>query len=260
MRIIRSFGSVANIPSKPNLRRAYGVPDSGPTDVLSYKIALALGADPEQVVEVTGGGLEIAVEAPTWFVAIGAEGETVVDGEIRPHRNGRFLVQKSLLVAAPLRGWVTYLAPATRSGDLSLGHPSSVDEAGPLRISPSPDGHSQADLIACEWTISLDSDRRGTRLNGAKLSASEQGPSEMAVPGLVQLPPGGAPIILGPAGPTVGGYAKLGVLIAPDQSALAQKSPGTVVSFSSVTWEEAEQVESAFEAALNETAARLSWL
>ncbi|MBL8049241.1 MAG: hypothetical protein JNJ45_11240 [Chthonomonas sp.] len=260
MNLVSALGLTTWIePTRPN-RRAFGVPDGGPLDAVSFRIATALAGSRSKVLEVVGAPVELAFDEPTWVAIAGAEGALTIDGLSRSHRNGRHRVQRSLVLAAPTHGWVTYVALASKLGALALGHPETLDHSTPLRMTPSPDDLDQSDVVGREWTVSITSDRRGWRLEGDAAQGGPQGESEMAIPGLVQLPPGGKPIVLGPDGPTVGGYAKLGVLLPSDRFALAQKRPGTPVQLASVTWEEARQAESTFEAALNETTARLAWL
>ncbi len=82
------------------------------------------------------------------------------------------------------------------------------------------------------WTVSPQSDRVGYRLSGEAL-AHEIGEliSEPVIPGTIQVPENGQPIITMRDGPTVGGYAKLGVVDERDISWLAQVRPGRDVRF-----------------------------
>src|SRR5690606_21614570 len=63
------------------------------------------------------------------------------------------------------------------------------------------------------WKISARSDRTGYRLEGepiAELNVSI--PSEPVLPGSIQVPPDGLPIVTMRDGPTVGGDPKLGLI------------------------------------------------
>ena len=64
-------------------------------------------------------------------------------------------------------------------------------------------------------------------------------PSEPACPGAIQVPDAGAPIVLMPDGPTVGGYPKIAVVISADLGILAQAQPGAVPRFTLVSLDEA---------------------
>ena len=66
--------------------------------------------------------------------------------------------------------------------------------------------------------------------------------------GTIQVPPSGSPIILGPDGPTVGGYAKLGAVCRADWDRLGQLKPGDKVSFPKVSVDEARELWHEYEA------------
>jgi len=87
-------------------------------------------------------------------------------------------------------------------------------------------------FFAQAWTVSPQSDRVGYRLSGEAL-AHQTGEllSEPVIPGTIQVPDNGQPIVTMRDGPTVGGYAKLGVLDERDISWLAQVQPGRQVRF-----------------------------
>jgi biotin-dependent carboxylase-like uncharacterized protein len=96
-------------------------------------------------------------------------------------------------------------------------------------------------LVSGGYTVSAASDRMGYRLEGAALTHSGPAslPSEPACPGAIQIPDGGAPIVLMPDGPTVGGYPKLAVVITADLGVMAQQTPGTRPRFERVTLDQA---------------------
>jgi antagonist of KipI len=104
------------------------------------------------------------------------------------------------------------------------------------------DAASQRALLAAEFRIGTDSNRVGYRLEGAKLALRE--PLEMVsagvVPGTVQLPPGGTPIVLMAEAPTVGGYPRIAYLAEVDLPRLAQRRPGERVRFTQVSPEAAQ--------------------
>ncbi|WP_158549203.1 biotin-dependent carboxyltransferase family protein [Lysobacter silvisoli] len=77
-----------------------------------------------------------------------------------------------------------------------------------------------------EWRVHPASNRQGLRLDGDALDAlSASGLSEPVAPGTLQLPPDGRPIVLLADAQTVGGYARLGHVIAADLPRLAQLQP-----------------------------------
>ena len=104
----------------------------------------------------------------------------------------------------------------------------------PIRYRPS--AHPAASALARRsWTISASSNRQGLRLQGDALPApGGDGVSEPVAPGTIQLPADGCPIVLLADAQTVGGYAKLGHVIAADLPRLAQCVPGQPLHFAPV--------------------------
>jgi biotin-dependent carboxylase-like uncharacterized protein len=88
-------------------------------------------------------------------------------------------------------------------------------------------------LESFSWTIDSASNRSGIRFAGPMLERRQgELPSEAMIPGAVQLPPSGLPIVLGPDGGTTGGYPVIGVVLQSGLDALAQRRPGDPVRFS----------------------------
>lgn len=90
-----------------------------------------------------------------------------------------------------------------------------------------------------EAKVSLNSNRVGIRLEGPKLKAGEEQLSEPACPGAIQVTNDGSLIILGPDGPTIGGYRKVGVVCCADLDALGQLRPGDEIFIEAIDREEA---------------------
>jgi antagonist of KipI len=82
-----------------------------------------------------------------------------------------------------------------------------------------------------EYRIHSQSDRMGIRLEGEPLEASNVQRSVPTLPGVVQIPGSGLPIILGPEGPTTGGYAQIGILSRTSWTILAGTRPGSKIRF-----------------------------
>jgi len=94
-----------------------------------------------------------------------------------------------------------------------------------------PEGVRQR-FFAGPWRVSARSDRTGYRLSGEPLLVpSVSLPSEPVMPGSIQVPPSGEPIVTGYDGPTVGGYPKLGLIDSVHLSWLLQCRPGQDVRF-----------------------------
>lgn len=100
---------------------------------------------------------------------------------------------------------------------------------------------SQAAFWQGEWTITPQSDRYGYRLAGEALQpvAPMEMRSHGIVPGVVQVPPDGQPIVqMRDAQPT-GGYPKIGTVIEADLWRLGQAPIGSRIRFIETSWGEA---------------------
>lgn len=131
-------------------------------------------------------------------------------------------------LAAVGRAWPAGTAP----------HPASVH--GPVRFVPGPDTARLADgaadaFAAAAWTVLPASDRMGLRLDGPPLGPGSEILSHPLVPGAVQVPSGGLPLVLLADGPTLGGYPVVGVVARADLPRLGQLRPGDGVRFEPVS-------------------------
>jgi len=109
-------------------------------------------------------------------------------------------------------------------------------------------------LLGSEYTVSLDSDRMGYRLEGPALKHRE-GPdivSDANPSGAIQVPGDGMPTVLLADRGTTGGYAKIATVIGADLARLAQAVPGQTVAFQAVSVGEAHQALAEIEAILKD--------
>jgi len=83
-------------------------------------------------------------------------------------------------------------------------------------------------FLSDPWRVGATSDRAGCRLEGEPLRHA--GPAEILsdgmVPGSIQVPPDGRPIVMMADGPTTGGYPKIATVVTADLPLLAQLVPG----------------------------------
>jgi KipI family sensor histidine kinase inhibitor len=90
------------------------------------------------------------------------------------------------------------------------------------------DAEAIARFLGDPWHVSAASDRVGCRLGGEPLRRA--GPAEILsdgmVPGSIQVPPDGQPIVMMADGPTTGGYPKIATVVTADLPLLAQLVPG----------------------------------
>jgi biotin-dependent carboxylase-like uncharacterized protein len=104
-----------------------------------------------------------------------------------------------------------------------------ADGAIALRVLPGPEFElftlaAREQLWGERWRITPQSNRMGSRLAGAELKRKRSGDmlSSGVIPGTVQVPPSGQPIILMGDAQTTGGYPRIGVVIRADLWKLAQ--------------------------------------
>ena len=102
---------------------------------------------------------------------------------------------------------------------------------------------TQQSFLSAKWLLDPVSNRVGFRLNGPMLPSqtSRDLLSHGILPGTVQLPPSGQPVVQMMDANTCGGYPKLGVVIAADLGRLAQTRLGDAVHFVLVSQEDALQ-------------------
>lgn len=120
---------------------------------------------------------------------------------------------------------------------------------GPIRVIAGPqEDHFLPEAIDKfqndEWEASVEQDRMGMRLRGGKLSHTSTKAadivSDAVVPGAIQVPASGQPIILLADSQTVGGYPKIATVISADLPRLAHMKPGSRLRFQRVSRAEAQ--------------------
>lgn len=136
------------------------------------------------------------------------------------------------------------LRGVTHDNTFYLGRHWPTDARPPYRYQPTlrvlPGPHSTlftdatlAALTATTFRVSVDSNRMGYRLEGAEITYQQATsiPSLGMLPGVVQVPPGGMPILLTADAQTTGGYPLIAVVIAPDLPLAGQLLPGDPLRF-----------------------------
>jgi biotin-dependent carboxylase-like uncharacterized protein len=204
--------------------------------------------------------VEVATEEGV--IALGA-GESL---EVRPGERSRarylairggldapeVLGGRGTLVIAALGG---HQGRALRRGDrLDQGdaveqprvRPTPDHDESPIRVVLGPDRASFGagaiqTMLGATFAISPVSDRTGVRLDGPTLERihEDDAASRPMVCGAIEVPRGGAPIVLGPDHPTTGGYPLIAVVARADHGRLFGRRPGVAVRFRSVTVDEA---------------------
>jgi len=123
---------------------------------------------------------------------------------------------------------------------------ASFDRVDAIRVVAGPDlarfaPHALEHFADATYVLSAASDRVGTRLEGASVPRldADDGGSRPMVRGAIEVPSGGAPVVLGPDHPTTGGYSVLAVVIRADHGAFGARRPGDAVRFTCVSVSEA---------------------
>jgi len=97
-------------------------------------------------------------------------------------------------------------------------------------------------LTTAPLPVTASSDRMGLRLQGSLPALPAAGVSRAVLPGTIQLPPDGSPILLLADAQTIGGYAILGQVIAADLPLAGQLRPGAAIQFEPTTIAEAHRL------------------
>lgn len=129
---------------------------------------------------------------------------------------------------------------ATRAADTAAD--TATQASGPLRVILGPQAgeftvDAQAAWLSRTFETTVQRDRSGMRLRGPRLGhrRSAEILSDGLLPGAVQIPAEGQPIVILADGPTTGGYAKIATVIAADLDRLAQATPGSRFRFEAVS-------------------------
>ena len=139
-----------------------------------------------------------------------------------------------------------------------LRQPPALQRA-PIRVVRGPqadyfDAATLSAFFATEYQVSSDADRMGVRLQGPPLAHHADKGSEIVsdatVPGSIQVPGNGLPIVLLADGQTAGGYPKIGTVISADLARLAVAAIGAKLRFEAVSVAQAEAIARAHEAEL----------
>ncbi|WP_106583786.1 5-oxoprolinase subunit C family protein [Murinocardiopsis flavida] len=142
--------------------------------------------------------------------------------------------------------------PVLRAGDvLAAGPAPAVFPVLDLAPAPAPPGaevhlrvlpgprddwftpEAMETLLTSAFEVTPRTDRVGARLSGPPLRRRRSGelPSEGMVPGSVQVPPEGEPVLFLADHPVTGGYPVIAVVASADLPAAAQARPGTRLRF-----------------------------
>jgi biotin-dependent carboxylase-like uncharacterized protein len=187
---------------------------------------------------------------------------TQLRGQFGGHQ-GRALARGDLLAAGAARAFDgapgAALSARRRAGfgieppALALPAVACIDATGPasrhataLRVLPAAeypafDDQSLQLFWSTEWKIGAQSDRYGYRLAGPALSLKHplETRSHGIVPGVIQVPHGGQPIVQMRDAQPSGGYPKIGTVIEADLWRLGQAPTGSRIRFAPTSYDDA---------------------
>ena len=269
-----------------------GVPVSGAFDKLSYALACNLiNQTNAPVFEILRGPFQLMTDAAILLSVVG-DARVSIDGAVSSVNSGFVLESNKSLSVIPRLGAPVYVAITGLLAPAVLGS-ASRDTLSNLGPEPLKNGQtfdtkeldrndaaigsfistlpksvvSELRYVAGPHSI----DVKGTwkvdsiARSGVRLSSPEplqNTASALAsfpvMPGAIQVPPSGLPVILGPDCGVTGGYPVAGVVIDADLHKLARLSNGISISLIPVTREQAEQAASALAKAISSSITRPS--
>ncbi len=233
-------------------------------EVASFPFRLRFHADLAVAVTGAAGGFELSGRSlPPWWAVTAKAGDTLVIPP--PTRGARAYVAISGGIDVPLLmgaratelksgfgghegrgllrgdrlGFLNGSSGRLPEGGFGLVPPAERAESDtPIRLLPAAEwtdfsAEAQAMLGDAEWTVTAGIDRQGCRLDGPELvrERSRELLSHGIVPGTVQVPPAGRPIIQLAEANTCGGYPKIATVIEADLWRFGQVVPGDRLRF-----------------------------
>lgn len=211
------------------------MPPGGPWDLEYFSLTKALaGSAPNgQVFELLRGTAEFTFSEAGSIACVGMDGLVEADG-----------VQDQIGVRIPVSGSSTLTVRSNLAyiAFVALDQPKSrvglvAGAKSELRYLAVGDQLEQA-----EFHVDPASNRAGVRLNGLPPKQTPEIASEPSCVGAIQLTPSGQLIVIGPDGPTIGGYPKVGTVIEADLDFVPRLLPGRTVELVPIKWDEARRV------------------
>jgi allophanate hydrolase len=192
----------------------------------------------------------LAIEGSLDIAPILGSVSTYVRGAIGGFQGRR--LQKNDLV--PLN-----LATADVRPECTLRRPLDLALDQPVRVvlGPQLDYFTDAAVkafLSSVYTVSPQSDRMGFRLEGPPVEHAKgyNIVSDGVVPGSIQVPGSGRPIILMADNQTTGGYPKIATVASADLSVVGRRKPGRAIRFITVEVREAELLRKQQESAIQQ--------
>lgn len=173
--------------------------------------------------------------------------------------DGRALVTGDRLPVGPAQG----RAPKPQA--LPAGEVPPCGGGATLRVLLGPQddrftAEGIATFLSSGYRVTPQNDRMGYRLEGAPIAMRDAPDiiTDPLVPGAVQVPGNGQPIVMAADAQTTGGYIKIATVIGPDLRLLAQARPGDLLRFAKTTQAAAVKAVRAERAGLAALARRIA--
>jgi allophanate hydrolase len=215
--------------------------DGGKHDVQPWR---SISLDPGEKLQVS------FVSGRTAYLAVSGGFATPVQ------LGSRSLYQRADIGTVITRGLQIPCAGLEQRGAHEFSASEWRHDEGPVRVMPGPqDDHFEPegirDFLGTDYKATEARDRMGMRLEGARIKHLTPESADIAsdgiVPGAIQVPANGQPIILLADCQTVGGYPKIATVISADVPRLAQIKPGEMIRFQAVDAAQAKQALAARE-------------
>lgn len=223
---------------------------------------------------VTGGKISVEIngkEAPMWQTLTVCKGDVVSIGKVESGCRCYLSIRGGINTPMVLGSRSTYVrgrfgginGRQLKAGDIIEGYKVPLLNVGfrmPGNLVPHYEDNftvhvvlgPQVDMftedsietfLSSPYKITIDSDRMGYRLEGSEIKHKGKADivSDALLPGAIQVPKNGKPIIIMKDAQTTGGYPKIAAVITPDLDRLGQAKPNDTVKFTEITLKEAHK-------------------
>jgi len=249
--LVRRYGVIERLGLPESGLRRFGVPPGGAFDVEAMAVANALvgnvPAEPAWELGMAQGTFRAERDGVVGIAgavaAVNYRGDRFESGcAFSVAADEEFTIEAS---SAGARVYVSYGFQARPPGwRIRLDEPTDgYMNRGFLRVVEGPQA-GLFDRRALEWpfSVSRTGNRVGIRLEPGIQEHGIELTSEPQCVGAIQVSNDGTLIVIGPEGPTIGGYPKVAVVVTADIPRLAQLCPGDPVRLEFVTVEAARRL------------------
>jgi biotin-dependent carboxylase-like uncharacterized protein len=225
-------------------------------------------------IAITGGDISPKINGqnvPTWQTLEVQEGDVISFGKVENGCRAYLSMRGGINTPLVLGSRATYVRGGIggingrqlKTGDIIEGFdvsPLKVGYSMPEDLVPQFTGQFKAHVIlgpqadmftergintflSSPYKVTLEADRMGYRLEGPIIEHKAKADiiSDALLPGAIQVPKNGKPIIIMRDAQTTGGYPKIAVAIIPDVSLLGQAKPNDIIEFSKITMSQARE-------------------